>query len=150
MRGNGEVLTLCYILDEAGENKGHVVAWFEAVPERTGDEGGHAGAETGLLALRRDAQVDVVSQPVVGVHVPVAQICMAVLRKLHARRPNVGQAAPVWFAGFGIQAFVPDAREDAGAFGHHPDAVVLHSGDEVEHVEVEDPPQDVVLGELIS
>lgn len=54
------------------------------MPECAGGECSQARAETGLLPLWRDAQVDVVAQPIVGVHVPVPEVCTTVLRSLQA------------------------------------------------------------------
>lgn len=65
------VLTLCRGLDKRAQYKGHVVSWVETVPEGAGGEGSQASAEARFLALRRNAEVDVVAQPVVGVLVPV-------------------------------------------------------------------------------
>lgn len=142
--------TLGDVLDEAREDKTQIVTRLETVPESAGDESGHAGAETGFLAFRRDAQVDVVFQPVVGVDVPVAEVSVAVLREFDARGFDVGQAVPAWAAGTGVDAFVADAGKDAGAFGQGPDAVVFHARDEAHHVKVEDAHGEAVGGEGVA
>lgn len=146
VEGYGDVeLTLGYILDEARQDKGHVISRSEAVPESASHERSHARSESWFLSLRSDPQIHVIPQPMVGVDVPVAQICVAVLCKLHTSRLDVGQTTPVRFASLWIQTFVTDSRQDAGPFGQSPHAVVLHSLDEVQHVEVIHPPEKVHL-----
>lgn len=79
------------------------------MPERTGGEGSQAGAEAGFLALGRDAEVDVVAQPVIGVLVPVAQISVRVLRRLHSPGIDVLQPIPEDLACLRVKAVVSHA-----------------------------------------
>lgn len=76
-------------LDQAGKNKGEVVARVEAVPKGTGSKGDQASSEAGLFAARGDAKIDVIAQPVIRVHVPSAKVCSWILRRLDPDRIDV-------------------------------------------------------------
>ena len=132
-------------MDKGSQDKGQIVARVEAVPEGAGRKGRHAGAEARFFALRGDAQIDVVPQPVVGVLVPAAQVCMGILGRLQAPRIHVFQAIPKDLAGLGVEAVVPHAGEDAGALGEGPHAVVLHSRGEAKQVQDPDAAEEAQL-----
>ena len=85
---------LGYGLDEGGEDEGEIVAGLEAVPKGGGGEGEEAGAKAGFLALRGDAEVDVVAEPIVGVFVPVFEVCAGVLGQFDAQGVDVLEAVP--------------------------------------------------------
>lgn len=76
------------------------------MPESAGHERRQAGTETGFLAFGRDAQVHVVSEPVVGVHVPVFEICAGILGGLNAPWIDILKTVPLNAACFGIDTFV--------------------------------------------
>jgi hypothetical protein len=59
------------------------------VPEGRREERGERGPEARFLAGRRDPQVDVVTEPFVGVFVPVVQVGARVLGQLDADRIDV-------------------------------------------------------------
>lgn len=63
------------------------------MPESARHKRRHARSEPGLLAPRRNPQVDVVAQPVVRIHVPPSQIRARILRKLNA--PSIDVLEPV-------------------------------------------------------
>lgn len=89
MRKESAPVTFSDSLDEAGEDKGQVVAGMESMPERAGGESDEAGAEAGLLPPRRHAQINIVSQPVVGVHIPTGKVASRVLSELNTPRVDV-------------------------------------------------------------
>ena len=127
-------LTLGGCLYQTGEHKCHVVTRVEAVPEGTCDKGRHAGAKAGLLAPRRYAQVDVIAQPVVRVHVPPGEVAPWILGGLYHPRVDVLQTVPRHLAGDGIDTIVAQPGENAGAFRQSPHAVVLESRHQIDHV----------------
>jgi hypothetical protein len=89
-----EKLTLCGCLDKAREDKAQIVTRVEAVPQGTGSKCHETGAEAGLLTTGRDAQIDVVPEPVVGVYVPPAEVSSRVLGRLDSPGVNVLQTVP--------------------------------------------------------
>ena len=97
------------------------------MPKGARDKGRHAGAEAGLLAAGRHAPVNVVAQPVVGVHVPPGQVRARVLGRLDHPGVDVLQAVPRDLAGDGVDAVIAQAGQDAGTFGQGPDAVELET-----------------------
>lgn len=105
------------------------------MPECTGSEGGHAGSETRFLAARRDAQVDVVPEPVVGVDVPITQVGPSILGGLDPPRVDVLKSIPGYPPRHRIDSLIAEARKDASAFCQRPDAVILQSRCETKHVE---------------
>ena len=98
-------LTLGNSLQECSEYEGEIIAWVETVPERTGGEGCETGPEAWLLAFRRDAEIHVVSQPVVSVHVPVLEVSSRVLSCFDAPWIDILQPVPVYFACLRVYAF---------------------------------------------
>lgn len=76
------------------------------MPESTGNKSRHAGSETGLLASGRHPKIDVVAQPVIGVHVPSSQIRSRILRRLDSPGIDVLQAIPRNLSSGGIDAVV--------------------------------------------
>lgn len=97
------------------------------MPESAGRKRGQAGAEARLLSPGGDAQIDIVSQPMVGVLVPAAQISVGVLRGLKTPGIDILQPVPEDLAGLGIEAIVSHARQDTSTFRQGPDAVVLEA-----------------------
>lgn len=117
------------------------------MPESARHKRRHAGTESGLLAPRRDPQVDVVAQPVVGIHVPPSQVRSRVLGRLDAPRVDVLESVPRNFTGDGVDAVVAQAGQDAGAFSQRPYAVKLEAGHHAGHVDVPYALQKRSLGE---
>lgn len=145
-----EELTLCYGLVEGGENEGHVVARIESVPERARKERCESCAESGFLAYWCDAEVDVVSEPVVGIDIPVADVVVDILCQFNLEGLNVGQTIPCRLSGLWIYASVTDACEDAGSFGECPDTIVLRALSDSEQVELKHSSKEVVLHVLVG
>ena len=87
------------------------------MPESTGDKGSHTSSETRLLSLGCDTQVDIVSQPHIGVNIPVAKVGVTVLSQFNLQRLHVLQSVPVGLSGLGVDTLETDTREDAGTFG---------------------------------
>lgn len=79
------------------------------MPKGTGDKCRHAGSETRLLASGRHSEVDVVAQPVVGIHVPSSQIRSRILGRLNSPGIDILQAVPRNLSSGGIDAVVAQA-----------------------------------------
>jgi len=105
------------------------------VPEGTGHKCGQAGTEAGLLALRSDAQIDVVTQPVVCVFVPAPEVAIRILGGFKAPRVDIFKAVPEDLAGLGIETIVSHSGQDTGTLGEGPDTVVLEASGKAEHVD---------------
>lgn len=112
------------------------------MPKSACDERRHTGAEAGFLAFGRHSQVYVVPEPVIRVDVPVAQICMAVLRELHARRLDIRQTVPIRSACPWVKSLVANTRQNTGSLSESPDAVEFHARDEAHHMKVIDAPEE--------
>lgn len=120
------------------------------MPESAGGESSQSGTKTRLLATGSDAQVDVVAQPLASVDVPVVEIRLGVLRRLHAHRTDVLEPIPRHLASGRINAVETQAAENACAFCHHPDAIVLGTRRDADHVQEEQTAEEVVAHEAVS
>lgn len=85
------------------------------MPERARDKRRHASAETRLLTLWSHPKVDVITEPHVGVDVPVSEISMTVLGEFDGQRLDVLESVPIGFSGLGVDALVADAGKNACA-----------------------------------
>jgi hypothetical protein len=94
--------------------------------------------EPRFLPFGRDAEVDVVLEPLVSVHVPRLEVCLRVLRCLDRPRVDVCDTVPARLLGGRVDAVVAQARQDARALGQRPYAVVFCAGDEAEGVKEPD------------
>ena len=143
-------LTLRNGLQERSQHEAEIITWIEPMPKRTCSKGRETSSEARFFAFWRDAEIHVVSQPVVGVHIPVFEVGSRILRGFDTPRIDVLKSVPLHSACFGVYAFVAHAGEDAGAFGQIPDAIVFHTGNETEHFEVPNSPEEAVLKVLIA
>lgn len=115
------------------------------MPESAGGECNQAGTETGFLAAGSDAKIDIIAQPVVGVHVPAAQVRAWVLSSLDGDGVNVLQSVPRNLACHWVYSVVTQTGENTGAFRQCPDAIILEACDETSHVEDEDSAENAIL-----
>lgn len=138
--------TLRGCLNQASQHKAKIVARVKTMPESARDKRHHARSEAGLLASRRNPQVDVVAQPVVRIHVPPSQIRARVLRKLNGPRIDVLEPVPRNLAGDGVDAVVAQTSQNARALGQRPYAVKLETRHQAGHVNVPDALQKRFLG----
>lgn len=120
-------LALCDCLQEACQNKGHIVAWVKAVPKGRSNKCRQSCTEARLLPLWSDAQVHVVLKPQVSIDVPVTQIGVCVLGELYSERLHILKPVPVHAAGLGVHSLVANATENASALGQQPNTIVLHA-----------------------
>lgn len=120
------------------------------MPESARGKGSQTGTETGFLAFRRHPEVDVIAQPVVRVLIPAPQVPVGVLGRFETPRAYVLQPVPEYLARSFVEAVVSHSREDAGAFGQGPDAVVLQAGGDTEHVQDPDPTGKGVTHESLA
>lgn len=117
------------------------------MPKSTGNKRRHAGSETGLLASRRHPEVDVVAQPVVGIHVPSSKIRSGILSRLNSPGIDVLQAVPRNFSSGGIDAVVAQAGQNTSTLGQRPHAVELEARHLTGHVDEEDAVEERSLSE---
>ena len=103
-------LTLCDCLYKASQDKGKIISWVEAMPESAGNESRHTGSKSRLLPPRRDTEIHIVSQPIVGIDIPVSQVCASVLSGLDAPGAYISKSVPGHFASDWINAFVAQSR----------------------------------------
>lgn len=107
-KGETEQRTLSDSLDETCQHKCKIVARVKSMPESTRDERRHAGSKPRFLTLRRHSKVYIVTQPIVGIDVPVTQICSSVLRGFHAPWANILESIPADFSCNWIYSFVTE------------------------------------------
>lgn len=141
-----EIPTLGGCLNQASQHKAKIVARVEAMPESARHKGRHARSESRLLAPGRNPQVDVVAQPLVGIHVPPSQIRARILRKLNTPRIDVLEPVPRNLASDGVDAVVAQTGQNARALGQRPYAVKLETRHHTGHVNVPDALQKRFLG----
>ena len=106
-------LTLCDCLNERSEDEGQVVSRFESMPKGTCDKSRHTGPEAGSLPLRSNSQVHVISQPVVGVDIPISKISSRILRQFDADWVHILKSIPIRATCAWIDSFVTNARKNA-------------------------------------
>lgn len=95
------------------------------MPKSTGAKSHQASTEAGLLASRRNSQIDVIPQPVARVDIPSSKVSTRVLRCLDSPGINVLQTVPEDLARGRVNTIVTHSREDTSAFGKVPNTVVL-------------------------
>ena len=131
---NRTSLTLCDSLDEGCEDEAQIITWIEPMPECTGDKSCQTGSESWFLPPGRNAKVNVVPQPFVGIHVPVFQKGPGVLSGLDAPSIDILEPIPVNTPSLRIDAFVAESGKDACALGQGPYSVELEPCGEAEHL----------------
>lgn len=137
-------LTLCSRLDEARKNEGQIVTWIKSVPECARYKRGHAGTEARFLAARRNAKIHIISKPIVGVDIPIAEIGSGVLCTFHSPWIYILESIPRHFAGDRIYPSEAQAGENAGAFRKSPDTVIFEARSKIEHMKNPDSIKETV------
>lgn len=120
------------------------------MPESARYERRQAGTESGLLALGCNAQIHVIPEPVIGVHVPVLKVRTRVLRCLDTPWIYVLEAVPQYTTRLWVYAVVAKSGKDTGALGKMPYAVILHSSDKAKHLKDPDSTQEAIFHVLVS
>jgi len=80
-------------------------------PERAGQESGQESYESCILSFRRNAFVDTVSEPDIGVHIPAIEQHFEAWCKLDVHNLHVGRAIPQSLACFRVSVEAK-TRED--------------------------------------
>lgn len=104
------------------------------MPESAGCKSDQAGAETRLLASGRNAEIDVVAKPVVGIHVPPGEVRARVLGSFNRDGVDVLQPVPRDLACNWVDSVVSEASQDAGTFRQSPYSVILETSYNPDHV----------------
>lgn len=104
------------------------------MPKSASGECRHTSTETRLLPLWRYAEIDVISQPVICVHVPVGKVGATVLRTLQSPWIDILKTIPRDSASFGIDSVVAQTGEDTCSLGQRPNSVVFQASSESEEV----------------
>ncbi len=104
------------------------------MPESTSAEGGHTSSESRLLVPRSNAEVDVVSQPLVGVHVPVPKVGSGILGRLDSPWIYILQAIPRHLPSHGIYTVIAQPSQYTRALRQSPYAIILETRSEANHV----------------
>lgn len=104
------------------------------MPKSASGECGHTSTETRLFPLWCYAEVDIVSQPVICVHIPVSEVGATVLCTLQSPWVDILKTIPRDSASFGIDSVVAQTGEDTCSLRQRPDSVVLQASSEAEKV----------------
>lgn len=119
------------------------------MPDRTRPKSRHGTPKPWLLPLRCNSQVDIVLEPLIRVHVPALQIRPRIPCCLECHRVHIRQPVPPQLL-FLIEAVVAKSRKNTRAFRKVPSTVIFQACGEAKSINVPDPPEDVIVEELVA